>query len=148
MAGPAYWNGPSGPALFLWCETDFPKAFRFDGRLLEATPYLKGKVASHGSPGGALTASSHGAKPGTGVLWATVSYGRSADHGNAPGVLHAFNAENLVELWNSEQRPKRDRLGTLVKFVPPTVVNGKVYVPNYDNAVNVYGLPSGAGNVE
>jgi hypothetical protein len=24
--------------------------------------------------------------------------------------------------------------------VPPLVVKGKVYVPNYDNAVNVYGL--------
>jgi outer membrane protein assembly factor BamB len=57
-----------------------------------------------------------------------------------PGVLHAFNAENLQELWNTEQVPKRDRLGTLVKFVPPLVVAGKAYVPNYDNAVNVYRL--------
>jgi hypothetical protein len=27
-----------------------------------------------------------------------------------------------------------------MKSVPPLVVKGKVYVPNYDNAVNVYGL--------
>ena len=46
----------------------------------------------------------------------------------------------LEEIWNSEEQAKRDRLGTLVKFVPPTVVNGKVYIPNYDDAVNVYGL--------
>ena len=52
----------------------------------------------------------------------------------------AYDAETLEELWNSEQQAKRDRLGTLVKFTPPTVVNGRVYVPNYDNAVNVYGL--------
>ena len=65
---------------------------------------------------------------------------RSADHGNAAGVLRAFRADTLDELWNSEQQPKRDRLGTLVKFVPPTVVAGRVYVPNYDNSVNVYGL--------
>jgi hypothetical protein len=139
MAGPAYWEGPPGPTLFVWCETDFPKAYRFKGRLLEPDPYLKGKVASHGSPGGALTVSSDGAKAGTGILWATISQ-RSADHGNALGVLYAFNAETLEEVWNSEQNPKRDRLGTLVKFVPPLVVNGKVYVPNYDNAVNVYGI--------
>jgi hypothetical protein len=36
--------------------------------------------------------------------------------------------------------PKRDRLGTLVKFNPPTLIAGRVYVPNYENAVNVYGL--------
>ena len=65
---------------------------------------------------------------------------KSADHGNAPGVLRAFNAETLLELWNSEQNLARDQLGTLVKFVPPTVVNGKVYAPTYDNLVNVYGL--------
>lgn len=140
MAGPAYWDGPAGPQLFIWCETDFAKAFRFHGRLLQRTPYAKGAVTSHGSPGGALTVSSDGSKTGTGLLWATVTTGRSADHGNAAGILHAFNAENLQEIWNSEQRAKRDRLGTLVKFVSPLVVNGRVYVQNYDNAVNVYGL--------
>ena len=144
MAGPAFWNGPDGPVLLIWCETGFPEALRFHGNLLEATPSAKGKVGSHGSPGGTLTISSDGSKSGTGILWATVTNGRSADHGNAPGVLHAFNAENLQELWNSEQVAKRDRMGTLVKFVPPLVVAGKVYVPNYDNAVNVYGLLQGA----
>ncbi|MGI8960521.1 MAG: hypothetical protein ACR2IV_12300 [Bryobacteraceae bacterium] len=142
MAGPVYWDGPAGPMLFLWCETDVPKAFRFNGHLLQPTPYAKGIVASRGSPGGALTISSNGTEPATGVLWATVADGRSADHGNAPGVLHAFNAENLKEIWNSEQHMDRDRLGTLVKFVPPLVAVGKVYAPNYDNAVNVYGLLS------
>jgi hypothetical protein len=140
MAGPAYWEGPAGPMLFLWCETDVPKAFRFDGRLLQPAPFAKGVVVSRGSPGGALTISSNGAKPETGVLWATIATERSADHGNAPGVLHAFNAENLREIWNSEQHADRDRLGTLVKFVPPLVAVGKVYAPTYDNTVNVYGV--------
>ena len=54
---------------------------------------------------------------------------------------HFRRAPN-VELWNSKQKPKRGRPGTLVKFVPPLVVAGKVYVPDYDNAVNVYGLLS------
>jgi hypothetical protein len=138
MAGPSLWTGPNGFTLFTWCETDFPKSFHFDGHLLQATP-IKGHVTSQGSPGGALTVSSDGSQPGTGVLWATTNNGHSADHGNAGGVLHAFNAETLQEIWNSEQMPKRDRMGTLVKFVPPLVIAGKVYVPNYDNAVNVYG---------
>ncbi|MGI8962320.1 MAG: hypothetical protein ACR2IV_21695 [Bryobacteraceae bacterium] len=140
MAGHVYWEGPAGPMLFLWCETDVPKAFQFNGHLLQLAPYAKGIAVSRGSPGGALTISSNGTQPATGVLWATVSDGRSADHGNAPGVLHAFNAEDLREIWNSEQNMDRDRLGTLVKFVPPLVAVGKVYAPTYDNAVTVYGL--------
>jgi outer membrane protein assembly factor BamB len=55
-------------------------------------------------------------------------------------VLYAVNAETLEGLWNTQQNAKRDRLGTLVKFTPPVVAAGKVYIPNYDNAVNVYGL--------
>jgi hypothetical protein len=53
--------------------------------------------------------------------------------------MRAYDAESLTELWDSEQMPKRDRLGTLVKFVLPLVMAGKVYKPNYDNAVVVYG---------
>ena len=139
MAGPSYWSDPQGSILFIWCETDYPKAFRINGNLIQQTPFAKGTVASHGSPGGALTLSSNGSRPETGVLWATASYGRSADHGNAPGVLYAFNAQTLQQIWNSEEDARRDRMGTLVKFVPPLVVAGKVYVTNYDGAVVVYG---------
>ncbi len=136
MAGPAYWNG----RLYVWGEADFLKAFHFaDGRI-EPAPAAKGAVPNHGSPGGTLTVSANGSEAGTGIVWATHTNNKSADHGNAPGVLRAFDAQTLVELWNSEERKTRDRLGTLVKFVPPLVVNGKVYVPNYDDAVNVYGL--------
>ena len=140
LAGPAYWDGPAGRTLYLWCEADFLKAYRFEGERLLPTPVAKGGVGSRGSPGGALTVSADGKKAGTGIVWATLTVSRSADHGNAAGVLRAFDADSLLELWHSEMQPKRDRLGTLVKFVPPTVIAGRVYVPNYDNAVNVYGL--------
>lgn len=140
LAGPALWDGPAGRTMYLWCEADFLKGFRISGRHLESTPFARGKIPNRGSPGGTLTVSSNGKQPGTGVVWATHTKNQSADAGNAPGVLRAFNAETLQELWNTEQRPARDRLGTLMKFVPPLVVGGKVYVPNYDNAVNVYGL--------
>jgi hypothetical protein len=99
---------------------------------VQPEPLAKGSIPDKGSPGRALTFAD-------GIFRATNTNNKSADHGNAPGVLRAFDAETLKELRNSEQNPKRDRLGTLVKFVPPVVANGKVYVPNYDNAVNVYG---------
>lgn len=140
LAGPAYWDGPSGGILYTWFEADFLKGFRFGGRALETDAFAHGSVGSKGSPGGAITVSSNGKQAGTGIVWGTLTTSGSADHGNRPGLLCAFNAETLEALWNSEANPKRDRMGTLVKFVPPMVANGKVYVPNYDNAVNVYGL--------
>jgi hypothetical protein len=140
LAGPAWWDGPSGGMLYLWTEADFLKAYRFDGTRFNTTPVAKGNVGSKGSPGGALTVSSDGKKAGTGIVWGTLTVSKSADHGNAAGVLRAYDAETLKELWHSEQQARRDRLGTLVKFVAPTVANGKVYVPNYDNAVQVYGV--------
>jgi hypothetical protein len=143
LAGPALWEGPMGPSLFVWNEAGVLEMLRFKGESLDATVAAKGTVASHGSPGGAVTVSSDGARASSGVVWATVGTSKSADHGNADGTLYAFNAETLAELWNSEVNAPRDRMGTLVKFVPPVVVDGKVYVASYDNAVNVYGLMGG-----
>lgn len=140
MAGPALWDGPAGRSVYLWCEADFLKGFRLSGRHLDITPFARGRIPNRGSPGGTLTVSSDGKRSGTGIVWATHTNNKSADAGNAPGVLRAFNAETLQEIWDSEQMQMRDRLGTLMKFVPPLVVGGKIYVPNYDDAVNVYGL--------
>lgn len=140
LNGPAWWAGPHGALLYLWGEADVLKAFSFRDGLLSSQPVARGKTGSHGSPGGALSVSADGSKAGTGIVWSMLTVDKSADHGNAPGVLRAFDAETLEELWNSEENAARDRLGTLVKFVPPTVVGGKVYAVSYDNAVAVYGL--------
>lgn len=142
LAGPALWNSSDAPTLYLWNESTCLRSFRIDPATPSITPQREATVFSHGSPGGALTLSSNGKDPRTAIVWATVETGRSADHGNATGVLYAFRADTLQQLWSSEAEPKRDRLGTLVKFVPPLVVAGKVYVPSYDNAVHVYGLLS------
>ena len=106
-------------------------------------PYALGAVKSPGHPGGSLTVSANGAAAGTGIIWASMPTDADAKHGLHPGILRAFHAETLQELWNSDQNATRDRLGTLMKFVPPVVVNGKVYLPNQDNAVAVYGLLPG-----
>lgn len=136
LSGPAWWKN----TLYIWGEADVLKAFHYNGSTLDSAPVAKGNTASHGSPGGALTVSADGTKAGSAVVWGMLGINKSADHGNVPGILHAYNAETLEPLWNSEQNSERDRLGTLVKFVPPTVVNGKVYAVTYDNQVHVYGL--------
>jgi outer membrane protein assembly factor BamB len=66
----------------------------------------------------------------------------SGSPGNAvvPGIIRAFDAETLDEIWNSQEVSSRDSVGTYAKFVPPLVVNGKVYMATFNNAVVVYGL--------
>ena len=55
-------------------------------------------------------------------------------------VLHAYNATNLNELYNSNQAPGgRDQFGAGNKFMTPTIVNGKVFVGT-PNGVAVFGL--------
>ena len=67
-----------------------------------------------------------------GIVWAIE---------NAPtAVLHAFNATNLNELYNSNQASGgRDLFGAGNKFMTPTIANGKVFVGT-PNGVAVFGL--------
>jgi hypothetical protein len=56
-------------------------------------------------------------------------------------VLFAYDASNLsLEYWDSTMAANnRDQAGNAVKFVPPTVANGKVYVSTRTE-IDVYGL--------
>jgi len=56
-------------------------------------------------------------------------------------VLHAYDAANLsMEYWNSSMAANnRDQAGNAIKFVPPTIANGKVYV-SARAEVDVYGV--------
>ncbi len=68
-----------------------------------------------------------------GIVWALES------GEGAPAVLHAYNASNLSELYNSNQASSnRDAFGNGNKFITPMIVNGKVYVGT-PNGVAVFG---------
>ncbi|HEY6393446.1 MAG TPA: hypothetical protein VIX89_19340, partial [Bryobacteraceae bacterium] len=84
-----------------------------------------------------IAVSANGGADGTGIVWQT-----TADFGShqQPCILHAFDASDLShELWNSEMVAS-DAVGRFVKFVPPTVANGRVYVPTLSNQLVTYGL--------
>ncbi len=57
-----------------------------------------------------------------------------------PAILHAYNAANLQEIYNTSQAANsRDHFGGGNKFITPTIANGKVYVGT-TNSVAVFGL--------
>jgi hypothetical protein len=80
------------------------------------------------------------------ILW-TVDSSSSGTNGapTGPAVLYAFDPNNLAnEFWDSTQAASnRDQAGNAVKFVVPTVANGKVYVGAVQS-LTVYGLLSQA----
>jgi hypothetical protein len=88
-----------------------------------------------------LSVSSNGSQGGTGILWAAYASSGDADHAVSPGILRAFDANDISkELWNNQQNAPRDAAGNYAKFAAPTIANGHVYLPTFSNRVVVYGL--------
>jgi hypothetical protein len=147
---PAFWND----ALYIAGSKDFLQKFDFDPSTgLFSTTSSSASINTFPFPGATPSISSSG--DSNGIVWAldTGMYGyanRAAAGCSAvpvppacvgPAVLHAYDANNLmVELWNSTQASnKRDVAGNAVKFVVPTIANGKVYVSTATE-IDVYGL--------
>ncbi|MDX1933733.1 MAG: PA14 domain-containing protein [Capsulimonadales bacterium] len=140
---PVFWESPVGPLVYAWSENDKLKAFKLDrtARQLQTTPVATSEMyVPWGMPGGILSLSANGGKAGTGVLWAAHPYDDDAVHKIVPGILRAFDAVTLKELWNSKMVPERDDIGLFAKFTPPTVVNGKVYMASFSGELHVYGI--------
>jgi hypothetical protein len=113
---------------------DYVKQFQLYNDLLSNSAIETSSVKM-GYPGATPTISANGA--GGGIVWILNDAGFQKA---TPAILYAFDAANVSrELYNSSQNASRDQAGTAVKFNPPTVVNGKVYVGT-NGEVDVYGL--------
>jgi hypothetical protein len=150
---PTFWNGPGGQWVYVWVSGGVAEAYKFNGSTsapaFQTSPISLGTISS---PSGEvdtspMSLSANGSQSGTGILWAPIAQLGGHIPG-VTGVLHALDASNLsTDLWNSELDPNRDRAGNFAKFNPPTVANGKVYLPTFSGQVIVYGLnpPSSPG---
>ena len=139
FAGNVFYNSK----LYTWGRFDRLKAWDFNGTTFNSTTPRMGTITV---PDGysnepSLSLSADGTAPGTGILWAAYSADGHADGYQHPGVFQAFDAADVGhELWSSGQNNARDYPGSVGKWSPPTVVNGKVYLATFDGALNVYGL--------
>jgi uncharacterized protein (TIGR03437 family) len=136
----ALWNRSDGPLVYLHSSNQPVNAYRLSGNQLSVNPVAQ-SVDGFNVPYQGMTISANGSNDGSGVLWvlAPTSYPLPSH-----GVLHAYNAGDLTELWNSDMSDQ-DSIGGFVKFANPTVVAGKVYAPTMDNQLLVYGVTAPAG---
>jgi len=143
------WESPQGLNVYVWGESDFLRAYRFNPSTHKFTTQAiaTGSIlAPSGMPGGMMSVSSKGSHSGTGVLWATLPRAGDANQMTVPGVLYAYDAENLKFLWSSTA--SGDDPLNFAKGSPPIVANGKVYVASISNFVSVYGERKGMPNFQ
>jgi hypothetical protein len=144
---PAFWNNtvfvtPIGGSLEAY--TFDPTSNMFDTALAARSTTV------FGYPGATASISAQGAST-NGIAWvldnSNFCIGKSQPCG--PAVLHAYKAGNLYsELWNSSM-VSTDAAGNAVKFVVPTVANGKVYVATRgNNTGGAYGSTSVSGELD
>jgi len=122
---PAYFNG-----TIYYGSVGHPiSAFQFANAKLLTTAVAQ-TSNSFGYPGAIPSISANNNT--NGIVWATEN--------TNPAVLHAYNAANLGELYNSNQATgSRDHFGAGNKYITPTIANGKVYVAT-TTGVGVFGL--------
>jgi hypothetical protein len=128
---PAYWNWSfylAGIGGHLQQYTLSSSTYTINASPTSASP------STYGFPGATPSIT---AKPdnSNAILWALddSQYCTLQSGGCGPAVLHAYDATNLgTEFWNSTQGTG-NAAGFAVKFVVPTVANGKVYVGTRGN---------------
>ncbi|MGA2099544.1 MAG: choice-of-anchor D domain-containing protein [Candidatus Sulfotelmatobacter sp.] len=124
---PAYWQNN----IYFCGVSDYLKSYLLSDGLLSTSPTSE-SPSLFGYPGATPAVSANGST--NGIVWAI----STAKGGYV--WLHAYDAVNLSrELYNTGQNSARDQGGIAVKFVVPTVANGKVYLAT-QGELDVYGL--------
>ncbi len=134
---PVYWQTSDGPRIYIWPEMESLKSYKLvngkfvpNGESHTSAPMpMPGMQTS--MPGGMLAVSADGNKDGSAIVWSSMPLRDNANRQNVPGVLRAYDAQNIMEeLWDSEMNPA-DQLGYFAKYCAPTVANGRVYMATF-----------------
>jgi hypothetical protein len=120
---PSYFNGN----VYIFGQNDYPKMFTLNNGQMPTTATSIGSTTMMGpTPVVSANGSSNG------IIWA-LQY-------EVP-ELWAFDPNDLTQVYyDTEQDPSRDQVASgKVTRTPPTIANGRVYVPS-NGLVKVYGL--------
>jgi hypothetical protein len=136
---PAYWNGNLYYAAVNDNLTLYPLA---NSTCATGTPPVCASQASTTAIfhyGATPSVSSNGTT--NGIVWAINGTGQSVS--TTPGILHAFSADTLAELYDSNQcrigGVPQDRPGAATSFSVATVANGRVYVGTMGGSTGTQG---------
>src|ERR1700677_2427049 len=123
---PTYWNS----SVYVAGEMDHVKQFALFNGLLTDQPVSETALTFTGFGPASTSLTANGTTDG--ILWVIR---------HTSPTLFAFDPTNLAnEFYDSTQAPKlRDRMVPVLRFVTPTISNGKVYVGG-SSALEVYGL--------
>lgn len=133
-------NGENGPLRAFKLEADYTLTYLGCGAEIAS----EGVPPPGGMPGGHPCVSANGKE--NGIVWLTQPCrGVDANKKVGPGRLIAYaaswfigmpGAASMVRLWSSEDWNIQFAFN---KFLPPTCINGKVYVGTYDSRILVFG---------
>ena len=146
--------------MFVWPEKDWIKRYRWRGDRFDPAPRLGSALAPpfvkdnlNGMPGGMLSVNVDPNGPSLGVVFASVKICNDSVHHHNDrvhhhlepgfpdcatdqnrGILRAYDPFTMHEVWSN-----RDESYWFSKFVPPTVANGRVFLPTASGKVLIYG---------
>lgn len=136
---PVIWIGPANEYIYISAMNNNTLTYIFNGSTIQTTP-IATTAAKQGNPPGGMSLSANGTS--NGIVWVVYT---------SANVLYAYNATNMpAVLWSSTNNTARDGFANSVKFVSPTIADGKVFVST-TNSVVAYGVftspPSGGTNL-
>jgi uncharacterized repeat protein (TIGR03806 family) len=127
---PAFFNN----TMYMYDSNGKIGAFKIANGVFNTTP-VETPDTFPNKGGATVSISANGAS--NAIAW--VIYNSGGQSPATPAVLRAYNAANLAQkLYASDQIPARDSAGSAVKFIVPTIANGKVYV-GAQYSLSVYG---------
>ncbi len=139
---PVYAAFNTGEFVYAWAETFKLRQFQFNRNTHTFSDNFKQGLRNldNGMPGAMLSVSSNGQDTASAIVWACFPSSGNANNQVRPGSIAAYPANDVSagELWNSNM-DGHDAVGNFAKFNPPTVANGKIFVPTFSNCIKVYG---------
>jgi hypothetical protein len=126
---PAYWLNQT----YFWGDGDFLKAYRLYGSLFSASPISEDSKTSL-YPAPTPTISANGST--NGIVWAAFTSNYKTF---GAAILRAYDAANVSRQLFDSSTKSANTAGPAVKFVVPTVADGRVYLGT-ESELDVYGI--------